>query len=600
MYPSVGVNQTVHAEVAVIGEVAEVAAVGEAGARILVVPDGYAVVGKFPDTAAEEGIVCPDHIPVCRQIPGAVAHGVAVFTQEQRLDLALILAVFVAPAGSGIHPAFHIGGIGLMFAPVVPGVGAFVVYQTAGVPALDPLGHGGVVSAQTRFVAQRPEDYAGMVLVPFHQALGSVHIGLFPVGMVGEAVPGMHAVGFDVGFVTYIQTELVAQAREPGIVGIVGGTDHIDVVGLHNHQIPDHVVHGGGVAQQVVAVVTVDALGLDFLPVDIDDLILDFDPSCTGVYGDGFVPAGQNQGVQIGGFVRPQLGIFDGGNGDDAFCVDGFTAGSHAAAAGRQQFPVHRGLAGEGQFCRKVCRIEAVVQVTLHEDVPDVGLVPEQQVYFSEDPGHTPHILVFQIGTVGPFQYQHLDGVDAGMDKPGDVDFAGQVAYLGIGRKGVVDPYIERRVHPFKVQENFLAHHGLGHIEIPDVQTAGVFVRYMGRIHGNGVVHVGVVGYVIPPVQRHLPVHGHRELFHGGTVEAAAGEVADVVYGLEEFEIPHAAEGFEIGAGITVFTESSAFAGVGDKVRTGGFAVYVQDLFRDMVIGNVQRHNTVSFGWYWF
>ena len=89
MRSSVGINKTVNAEIAVVRKVAEVAAVGVFVSAVTV-GDSNGMIGVFPDTAAAEFVVGLYKLPVIAEISGAVAHCVTVFTEIERLVLALL------------------------------------------------------------------------------------------------------------------------------------------------------------------------------------------------------------------------------------------------------------------------------------------------------------------------------------------------------------------------------------------------------------------------------------------------------------------------------------------------------------------------------
>jgi len=99
---AVGINQTVHAEVAVVRILAGIAAVavdrlvfrGDAGIN--------GVVAPFPDKTAAGSIICFDRLIIVFDITGAVAHRVYIFTQEKRL----VRAVF-AVIGHFLHGSIH-------------------------------------------------------------------------------------------------------------------------------------------------------------------------------------------------------------------------------------------------------------------------------------------------------------------------------------------------------------------------------------------------------------------------------------------------------------------------------------------------------------
>ncbi len=144
--------------------------------------------------------------------------------------------------------------------------GAFVMDQAGRVGLADPGGHGVVVGAETGFVAQRPDDDRGVVLVALDHALGPVDVGGLPVLVIRQPVQvagQAKTVAFQVGFVDHVQAVAVAQVQPARIVGIVRGAHGVDVVLLHQGDVLHHRFVGHGVAQVGVRLVAVDALQLD-------------------------------------------------------------------------------------------------------------------------------------------------------------------------------------------------------------------------------------------------------------------------------------------------------------------------------------------------
>ena len=74
---AVGVVQRVHAEVAVVGRIAEVAAVGPIAFPGFVFRP-YAVIHPLPYAAADQTLAAVKGLPVVQQRAGAQAHGVGV------------------------------------------------------------------------------------------------------------------------------------------------------------------------------------------------------------------------------------------------------------------------------------------------------------------------------------------------------------------------------------------------------------------------------------------------------------------------------------------------------------------------------------------
>ena len=397
--------------------------------------------------------------------------------------------------------------------------------------------------------------------------------------------------GFDVGFVADIETVDVTERGESRVVRVVGGTDHVDVVRLHNHQVALHVFERSSVTEEVVAVVAVDALGLNLPAVDEDALVNDFNASCADEESDIFFAAGQREHIEIRDFVGPELDVFHGGDHDGALSVDGSGAFGNGASARRSELPRNVSCAGNVEFCGKVCIDKRVVERALHEDVADVNGFAEQEVNFTEDTGHTPHILVFEVGTVGPLENEDLDGILSVGKNIGHVDFGGEVGDLAVCNELIVDPYIERGVNAFEIEVRLLALHGSRNGEVADVEGAGIFVGNERRVNGNGVVDVGVIRNVVAASESHLPVHGN-----GHSVEAVLRFVdgGDAVEVREELELPLAAEGLEVAAGAAVNGLCSRFGSLcgleGDEIRAGRFASDMQFLRILVIIGDIQRH----------
>ncbi|MNC41666.1 hypothetical protein D3C75_904410 [compost metagenome] len=122
-----------------------------------------------------------------------------------------------------------------------------------------------------------------MVFVPLHHPDCPFHKGFLPIGMVGQGMeasrlPGAgvhHTVAFQIRLVHHIEAVLVAQVEEPGIIGIVGGADGVDIMRFHHIQVLDHVVQRDGLPKLRMGVMTVHTLQLDRFAVHGEDPVLD-------------------------------------------------------------------------------------------------------------------------------------------------------------------------------------------------------------------------------------------------------------------------------------------------------------------------------------
>jgi len=100
---AVGLDQTVAAEVAVVGLIAEVAAIGPECFAADRVNFLYALIDPVPDKAALQRPVFFNDNPVIGQIAAAVAHGVRIFTKNQRAVNIVTFGVRFNLMNPGVH-----------------------------------------------------------------------------------------------------------------------------------------------------------------------------------------------------------------------------------------------------------------------------------------------------------------------------------------------------------------------------------------------------------------------------------------------------------------------------------------------------------------
>ena len=160
-------------EVAVVGLVVKVAAVRQVAlARAIrqnavgVLPDR--LVDPVPDAAARQRVAGVERLPVLLEVPHRVAHRMRVFAQEE--GLFRILAALGHPVDGRVHVAVDIHDL----------VGALVVHRACGVHRLDGIVGRLEVFAGARFVAERPHEDRGMVLVVLDLVDVALDVRLLP------------------------------------------------------------------------------------------------------------------------------------------------------------------------------------------------------------------------------------------------------------------------------------------------------------------------------------------------------------------------------------------------------------------------------------
>ena len=179
---AVGVDQAVHAEVSVLGELAEVAAVVVFRLTLVGLAHINGVVAPFPDKAANEVVVLLDELLVVLGVSGAVAHGVDVFAEDEGL-LFFVVQKISAVLRIGVHPADEVQ-VGIFPGLVV--AGALVVGQPGGVVGFGPVEGVFKADAVARLVAHGPHHHRGMVFIPDDRTLDPVQNRFLPIGIPGQ------------------------------------------------------------------------------------------------------------------------------------------------------------------------------------------------------------------------------------------------------------------------------------------------------------------------------------------------------------------------------------------------------------------------------
>ena len=231
-----------------MGVVAEIAAVHKMRIGVNVVACCDRVIQHLPYATAKEPIVFVDQIPILLEVTGAVAHRVAVFAKEKGVLQMLVLGVMRFDLiGENIHTAVDRGDGGIELrvllrlniqglVAVIQALGDILaMHEVARIARAQILCHRHVVAACARLVSERPENNAGVIFVTLVHPLHTVKIRVLPILVVGEAIPIAHADGtvcFQIGLVYHVKAVFVAKSDKAGVVGVMAGADHIDVMTL--------------------------------------------------------------------------------------------------------------------------------------------------------------------------------------------------------------------------------------------------------------------------------------------------------------------------------------------------------------------------------
>ena len=318
---AIRVNKAVHAEIAIVGPLAVVAAIIKDGAPILGFAFVDAMVAPFPQQAAHETGMTLDKLEVIFQVAGAVTHAMAVFAHQVRLVRLLVKERLNAFQGR-IHVAeqINVGKIILALLAVI--LGTFVMGQAGGVKLFGPgqsFLKGAAVSA---FVAHRPDDHAGAVFIALHTAACAVHGGLGKFRVVGNRlVPVLNmivpvniavtvqfrcTVAFVIRFVNHKKSVFIAELIKIGDIRVMAGADGVKIVPLDHGKVGLGLFQPDGITGDGIRFMPVDAVDFDGVAVDKNLVICHMNFPDANTIRDGFAGRFQHKGIKIRLFGIPQ------------------------------------------------------------------------------------------------------------------------------------------------------------------------------------------------------------------------------------------------------------------------------------------------------
>ena len=321
----VGKNNAVAAEDPVVRPVAPVPAVQQ-GFLSVPVPGCHRLINEVPDKSALVQFLLIRQLRIFVHGAVGVAHGMRVFAKDERL-LPVFLQVCPHPVRGRVHLRFDVRNLPdpqFREAHVVHLVVPFIVDRPRRIQFFHFPAHGQDHRARQAFIAAAPDQDARMVPVPSHHGPDPVQQQRFPVlpvpgehflfsdAPVPQHVP--HAVAFHVVFVNHIQAQLVAEAVQGAVVGIVAGPHCVDVVPFHQDQVPPDLLLRHGPAGFPAEVMPVGSLEDHPDPVHPDHAVHDFNlpeacPERDDLLRAGRCPQAKLQVIQVRILRGPQPGI---------------------------------------------------------------------------------------------------------------------------------------------------------------------------------------------------------------------------------------------------------------------------------------------------
>ena len=520
--PAVRVDQSIHAEILVMGIFLMVSSIEVhlLSVDVLSLVDG--MVAPLPDHAADHAVMLLEDMEIILQVPRPVAHGVAVLAEEKRpfgrRGVTVVAVHFLCPGkiimdalGRGVHSAVDIQA-GIIRHPFLRHMVSILIVGDPGVViGLGPLQGLLKPAPKGGFIAHGPGEDTGPVLVPDDAFFRPVHDGFAVPGIVCQpcaaavislAVGALGSMALVVRFVHHIEAVPVAELVELWRVGIMAGTDAVHIVLFHQGHIFVHLGQADGKSGHGIAVMTVRAVNLDFLAVEQEYAVLDCHFPQSQLVRDDLALRLHHQSVEIGGLRAPEPDVLQGQN--------------HFAAAFRpgHHFPfrvldghLHRNLfvqISEGNLYIGFPGLS--VQAGLHEIIVDALLRAAQQIHVTEDAAHAELVLILHVAAVAPFQHQHRQQVLPLFQKSRHIELRCGMGHLAVAHVLAVDPHIEAGIHALEIQECLRRRLILMPCKSMAVGAAGILMGHIRGIQREGIPDIGVLMSV---VSVHLPHGGH-------------------------------------------------------------------------------------------
>ena len=177
-----------------------------------------------------------------------------------------------------IHPGLHITDPVKLPVPEY----SLVMHQTAAVMLMEEPGHFQNILACIGLISTGPDQHRRMIFVPLEHRFCPVHNTGLPLRKRARHIPGgitcpvllPASVCLQIRLINQIDPVFIAQPVPQVLVRIVGSPHRIDVVPLHEPDIPQHVFLRHRASASHIELMAVDASEDDPLPVQAHDAVL--------------------------------------------------------------------------------------------------------------------------------------------------------------------------------------------------------------------------------------------------------------------------------------------------------------------------------------
>ena len=352
---------------------------------------------------------------------------------------------------------------------------------------------------------------------------------LHPKRRIITSVTGASTVHFKVCFIKHVDSELVAKQIEFGTVGIVRGSDCVDVQLLHQVNVLSHILKAYGCCGLAVEVMAVNTLELNCYAVNLKYFTVDGYLAEADLFLDLLSICIEVKSVELGILGSPRTNAINGKS-----CTIANLGNNLGLTDDATDIHVTHIDHGNGT----VLTIDLGFKLVIGNMLFGTG----EHIYVSENTRETEFILTLKVGGDTPFENENVKRVLTVLHKLGNVKLTGCVRDLRVTLELSVYVEIKCGVNTFKVDIVLFAG-GLFQVEGAAVMPAGILIRKVRKHNRERISDIEILNMVIAV---HLNTRGNGDSVLKLFVDL---KILNVVVLLD---LPYTVKRGETGAGCTV------------------------------------------------
>ena len=196
--------------------------------------------------------------------------------------------------------------------------------------------------------------------------------------------------------------------------------------------------------------------------------------------------------------------------------------------------------------------LQVFVELAASKKISNMHIRNGNQVHFTVNPGHIPHILIFQVRAVRITINLHSQGIFTWLKILRQIEFRRAHRALAVTHKFAVQPQIERRFYARKMDKDLLPMPIIWDRERSPVRTHFVIVRVdIGRIFLPHPFDTTIAHIMWRTITLELPLCRDRDLIPRGNIETGLVEILGAVsWSLHPMKFPLSVQGLNPRGGL--------------------------------------------------